>query len=404
MLGLRHQLPVHSPLGAGALLRSLAPGTGAGACAALQRELADSYRADAVVLCGSGTQALQLALAAAAVEEVALPAFTCYEVASAAVGARVRVRLYDVDPDTLSPDAASLENALRAGAGAVVVAPLYGVPVAWSELEALATAHGALLIEDAAQGHGGSWRGARLGSLGPASVVSFGRGKGWTGSGGGALLLRRSATRLLEHAGLRSVRATAGSRGARPLLMAAAQWAMARPSIYRVPLSLPGLGVGETHYHPPRDPVPMPPAAAVLARATRAEAEAEATRRHENALRLLATLAASPAVETIRLPAGGVGGYLRLPLRLAQGLDSFPAPERALRLGVGRSYPTTLAELPALARLLAGPARIPGAQALARELVTLPTHSRISERERAELLRLLLELPRRTRQGERARR
>jgi len=97
-----------------------------------------------------------------------------------------------------------------------------------------------------------------------------------------------------------------------------------------------------------------------------------------------------------------VGRYLRLPVRLPQGLASFPSPERALRLGVGRSYPGTLADLPELApHLLAGKA-CPGARRLVRELVTLPTHTRVSARERGELARLLAAIAPGERAGERA--
>ena len=54
------------------------------------------------------------------------------------------------------------------------------------------------------------------------------------------------------------------------------------------------------------------------------------------------------------------------------------------------SYPTTLAEVPQLRPLLAGlETRWPGAEALARELVTLPTHSRVTGAEREEILALL---------------
>ncbi len=402
MFGLRHQLPVYSPLPAEALARSLAAGAARSAPAALRAELAEHYEADTVVLCGSGTQALQLALAAAGAEEVALPAFTCYEVASAAVGAGVRVRLYDLDPETLAPDPGSLAAALRAGATVVVVAPLYGVPVPWSEVESLAAAHGALLVEDAAQGHGASWRGKPLGAVGEVSVVSFGRGKGWTGAAGGALLLRRSGTRLVAHPEVARVARTAAPGAARPTLVAAAQWVVGRPSVYRLPLMLPGLGLGETRYHPPREPVGMPRRAAALARATRAESEAEAARRRELAAELLAGVEGRPDALRIRLPAGAVGGYLRLPVRLPRGMASFESPERALRLGVGRSYPSTLAEVPALLPRLLGGAAVPGARQLVRELVTLPTHSRVSREERAELLRLLAEIPRAEPAGERA--
>jgi dTDP-4-amino-4,6-dideoxygalactose transaminase len=386
MSKLRHQLPVHSPIPPGALLAAAWRGTRRRARGLLAAELAARYPAEKVVLVGSGTQALQLALRACGAEEVALPAFTCYDVASAAIGAGARVRLYDVDPVTLSPDAASLESALRQGVRVVVVAPLYGVPVRWGEIEALAASYGARVIEDAAQGSGASWRGTPLGGLGTISVISFGRGKGWTGGSGGAVLLRGSATLLPE-------RVAAAGGGLRAWTGAAAQWAVGRPAIYVLPVSLPGLGLGETRYHAPAVPAGMPAAAAALALATRAASDAEAESRRENARLLLEALSGSPAAGTIHPPAGSVAGYLRLPLRLPHGLDSFASPERALRLGVGRSYPTTLAELAPLQGSLVGVSALPGAQQLARELVTLPTHSRLRAWERAELLRSIAAIP-----------
>ncbi|HEX8362305.1 MAG TPA: hypothetical protein VF613_19460, partial [Longimicrobium sp.] len=83
-------------------------------------------------------------------------------------------------------------------------------------------------------------------------------------------------------------------------------------------------------------------------------------------------------------------GYLRLPLRIAGGLGALRDPARARRLGAAPGYPTPLAELPALHGRLTGPERHwPGAAALARDLVTFPTHSRVTPAERAELLSLL---------------
>ncbi len=389
MLGLRHQVPVYSPISARALATSLSPGGRGAGAAELSVALAEKYGAAAVVLCGSGTEALQLALTAAGAREVALPAFTCYDVATAALGAGAGVRLYDVDPETLAPDVSSVEEAVRAGAGVVVVAPLYGVPVPWAELEALATERGALLVEDAAQGHGASWRGRLLGALGEVSVLSFGRGTGWTGGAGGALLLRGAGARFLEHPDVRRVADAASPATVAPVLAATAQWAVGRPAIYRLPLALPGLELGQTRYHAPRAPRPMPARALALAAATRAEAEEEAVRRRRNALALLGELGADSGATTIRLPDDAVGGYLRLPLRLPRGLASFASPERALRLGVGRSYPTTLAEVPALRpRLLPG-GPLPGARRLVGELVTLPTHSRIASWERAEIVAMI---------------
>jgi dTDP-4-amino-4,6-dideoxygalactose transaminase len=162
--------------------------------ASLTDELARRYSADHALLCGSGTQALQIAITLAMRQvgdsTVALPAFTCFDVATAAVGARAKIRFFDLDPSTLSPDLSSLEAALARGTRIVVVSHLYGFPVDWDALADLLARYGAIAVEDAAQGDHADWRGRILGSLGPISVLSFGRGKGWTGGSGGAVLVR----------------------------------------------------------------------------------------------------------------------------------------------------------------------------------------------------------------------
>jgi len=391
---LRHQLAVYSPvsLRAGGRAAGDALRRGADPRAPLLAELLRDYAAAGGALCGSGTQALQLALAEARRRggdaPVALPAFSCYDVAAAAVGAGVRVALYDVDPGTLAPDPASLERVLAAGAGAVVAGPLYGVPLDWDALRGAADRHGALLVEDAAQGHGASWRGRPLGSLGDLSVLSFGRGKGWTGGRGGALLARGGAAAA---PGALSVPTPADE--ARTAVLVAAQWLLGRPGVYGIPASIPGLGLGETTYHDPSPPAGITRAAAALLRHAREGSRVEAAARRTNAAALLARLPALPAgggARAVRVPAGAEAGWLRLPLRLPRGLDGLASPARARRLGVAASYPTTLAALPRLRPLLVGPeTRWPGAEALVRELVTLPTHSRVTAAERDEILALL---------------
>lgn len=118
--------------------------------------LSTRYDARAVALTDSGTAALVLAMRLTAPRgTVALPAYGCVDLIAAAVRARVRVRLYDVDPATLSPDLDSVRQALARGADAVVVAHFYGYPADIPGVRALADAAGARVIEDAAQHAGG---------------------------------------------------------------------------------------------------------------------------------------------------------------------------------------------------------------------------------------------------------
>ncbi len=390
---LRHQLPVYSPIPIRALVAAAASsvrlsGDARGRLAATLRA---DFGADDVLLCGSGTQALQLALehakrAAKRDALVALPAFSCFEIASAAVGASMPVVLYDLDPLSLAPDLDSLAGALQRGASVVVVAPLYGVPVAWDSLERLAGRHQAMLIEDAAQGHGASYRGKPLGALGPISTISFGRGKGWTGGAGGAVLYRRGQRSDV------SLREPPSSRSLRSGIGLAAQWGLGRPSLYGLPLAVPGVELGTTVYHPPLAPVSISPAAAAAALSSRDASLREAERRRGNAMWIGEIL-----TRQSRLRAAGAGdagdsrfGGLRFPVLAPRGLAGFSDPDAASALGVAPSYPEELGRLAQLAPLLVdGPSSSPGAAMLARELMTLPSHSLLTNRDRHALAELI---------------
>lgn len=380
---LRHQLAVASPLRLRGLLRggraALAPD---GRTTHAEREhvagrLAAAAGAHAVALTGSGTSALVAALRMVAARgPVALPAWGCIDLAAAAARAGVRVRLYDVDPVTLGADPASLGRALDAGAGSVVVAHLYGVPVDVDAVRAIAAPRGALVIEDAAQAAGATLRGRAAGALGDLVVRSFGRGKGTCAGSGGALLARDAtlAPAVRELAD----RLGTGGRGSGTLAVTAAQWALGRPSIYGLPARLPGLRLGEMVYHPAGEPTPMSAAAVgLLADALDLDAPGVAARR---AL-ADAYAAAIPAgaVQRVQPPPGAVPGWLRYPV-----LD--PAARTAPALGVLRGYPCTLLEMEPMQPLLLERVAMPGAERLARTLVTLPTHHLVS---RADVERIV---------------
>ena len=362
----------------------------------LGAELEREYSADRAVLLGSGTQALQVAieLAMRQVEDaaIALPAFTCFDVATAAVGARARLRFYDLDPCTLAPDLQSLERVLKQGARIVVISPLYGFPVDWDAVADLVAPYGAIAVEDAAQGDHAEWRGQRLGSLGPISVLSFGRGKGWTGGKGGALLVREQPPWGDLREGVNEMSDRWNRRSAEGPVVGglAVQWALGRPECYAIPRTLPWLHLGETVYHDPAPPSPMTRAASACLAATRPAATREGEARRRTAAALLAAIGSRPQVRPIRPLAGGTPGYLRLPLRLAHGLAGFPQTETMMRLGIAPSYPAVLGAIPEVRPWMddATPGW-PGGEELVRTLCTVPTHSLVTEADRAELIQQL---------------
>jgi dTDP-4-amino-4,6-dideoxygalactose transaminase len=357
----------------------------------LRRMLGERFGGE-VVLVGSGTQALQTALRAAtatgelAGAPVAVPAYSCYDLVSACVGAGVRVEFYDIDPASLSPDWDSLDEALGRGARVVLAGNLYGLPLDWDALRSRVQAVGGLLVEDAAQGIGSEWAGRPGGTFGDATVLSFGRGKGWTGGGGGALLLRDprlSGTASGPEWG------NSRPRGVRSLVGSVAQWALGRPGIYGIPRSIPALALGETVYKPPASVAPISAVSAALVLATAAAATEEIGIRREAAEFWQRSLPAGPW-RWPTVPEGGSSAYLRFPIvtdgdsirrRLLESLDRF---------GAAAGYPRALDELDAARRIVASSPRrnLQGARILAAGLLTLPTHSRVDGRDRREILRV----------------
>ena len=332
----------------------------------------------------SGTTALTLALRLAAIEtgsrRVALPAYGCFDLATACDGAESEVVLYDLDPATLGPDLASLDRALEAGARTIVAVHLYGMPVDMRRLRELARKTNSVLVEDAAQAAGATFEGRPCGSLGELSVLSFGRGKGLTSGGGGALLAHGERWRG-EHPRLDD-RQGPGGGGAMPLLKSTVQCLLARPSLYRLPAALPFLGLGETVYHPPRPARAMTRSAAGVLAGTVRLAGAELERRRANAARLLQFASGAEQIAVVRALAESEPGWLRLPLLAGAGRRAASSNGSASRRGVMPGYPAVLGTLRGFkARVVNREERFPGATALVERLVTLPTHGMLVEED-----------------------
>jgi dTDP-4-amino-4,6-dideoxygalactose transaminase len=365
---------VWSPLPGSALLAGAAGLAGRDRRGPVAAQLRQRLGAADVWLTDSGTSALGLALRVAG-GAAALPAYCCYDVATAADWAAVPVLLYDLDPATLGPDWDSLRRAVRAGAGAVVIAHLFGVPVDLPEARRTIGPTGALVIEDAAQGAGGTFDGKPLGAWGDVSVLSFGRGKGTTGGGGGALVARaESGTTVVARARSLTRPATAGGA---ELARLAAQWLLARPAIYGIPSALPFLGLGQTVYrtpHAPREAARIQ--AAALERTLPLEARETAMRR-SSAARLIEA-ATRHGWSVPRVATGAAPSWLRLPLTEAPAAP--PDLAQGRRLGVMPGYPRALIDLRGFGgRVRNADWEFPGARELARRLITLPTHSRLRE-------------------------
>ena len=96
----------------------------------------------------------------------------------------------DTERDTWNMDPAALEKAFEIypEVRLVVLVHLYGTPARIDEIRAICDKHNALIVEDAAESFGASYKGVQTGCFGDVSIISYNGNKIITGSSGGMLL------------------------------------------------------------------------------------------------------------------------------------------------------------------------------------------------------------------------
>lgn len=351
-------------------------------------------------------------------EEVLIPAFTCYSAPSSIVRAGLKIRLCDLQPDSLDFDftqlAATLSDAShtrgpdasvyrviadspREASGgvdgnrllAVVPTHLFGIPADIPRLRGLIRDPGISIVEDAAQAMGETWDSRKLGTLGDVSFFSLGRGKAMSTVEGGIILTDRDdIAAKLSHlvAGLPAY----SSWGLLNLfLKAVALVLFLQPLLFWIPRSIPSLRLGETLFEPHFPIRRMSSFQAGLARHWRKRLQELHDCREKNVNRWIAVLERQgthqPHIRNRRTL-----GLIRFPISVTD-IENREFVLRASAdkgLGVMPVYPNAIDGIPEL-RGQIGAQEYPIAESYARNLVTLPTHAFLTQGDMIEVSRLL---------------
>lgn len=176
----------------------------------LEQQLADYVGTRHCVTCANGTEAMTLALKAWGIREgdaVFVPDFTFFSTGEVVTAEGAAPVFVDVDPKSFNIDPTDLENKIEATIKkgeltpkVIITVDLFGLPADYPAIRRIADNYGLLILEDGAQGFGGSLNGKRNCSFGDISTTSFFPGKplGCYGDGGACFTDREDWAALMD--------------------------------------------------------------------------------------------------------------------------------------------------------------------------------------------------------------
>ena len=179
-------------------------------CQALLEQVTGAVRALLTTSCTDALEMCALLLRLQPGDEVIVPSFTFVSTANAFVLLGATPVFIDIRPDTLNLDESRLEALITRRTKAIVPVHYAGVACEMDPILEIARRHGIVVVEDAAHGLFGHYRGRPLGSLGSLATLSFHETKNVTCGEGGALLINDPA--YLERAEILRDKGTNRSR------------------------------------------------------------------------------------------------------------------------------------------------------------------------------------------------
>lgn len=164
-----------------------------------EENFADYIGTNYALTTSNGTTALHLALASLNLgpgDEVILPTLTMIACANMIKLCRAKPVFVDSEPRTWNIDPSKIEAKITNKTRAIMVVHLYGHPADMTPIQKIAKKYGIYIIEDAAEAHGATYRGKKVGGIGDIGCFSFYANKIITTGEGGMCVTNNN--RLME--------------------------------------------------------------------------------------------------------------------------------------------------------------------------------------------------------------
>lgn len=338
--------------------------------------LASRVGSDTCILVGSGRSALTLILLSLIdrgdSKEVIVPAYSCSTVLQSVLTAGLTPRFIDISPETFDFDREAVLRLIENEPLAVIGVHLYGLANDYSEVIQAAREQGVTFIEDAAQSFGAKVNRTYVGMQGDVGFYSLGLGKCLPAGKGGVIVGRPDFIEGIHHvlgkldpnASKRGFGSSVRSIGYKAAVSPFGWWWVKRTRINPASAGedfsgLPDIGFAK-----------LPAVNAGLGDSLLKRADTVHGLWRDNAAKLCAELQDFNFLKIPRTLSSSQPVYLRFPVVIETHLRReriFKKLEYA-GIGVSRSYQFTLPDI------IRAPGEFPGAEKLARNLITLPTN------------------------------
>lgn len=299
------------------------------------------------VAVNSGTSGQHLGLLAAGVgpgDEVIVPSFTFAATGNSVALTGATPVFVDIEPNYFTLDPQAVRAAITPRTKGIMPVHLYGHPYLVDEMAAIAEEHGLAIYEDAAQAHGASWRGRKVGTLGDFAMFSLYPTKNMTAGEGGMVTCATEEIarnlRLLRNQGMEK----------------------------QYENEAVGFNARMTDIH------------AAIGRVQLTKVDAWTEQRQANAAILDQGLAGLSGIEVPKVAAEAVHVYHQYTVRVDPAERD--RMQRALKdehgVGSGVYYPIPNHRLPSLAKYAPG-LHLPETERAASQVLSLPVHPSLSE-------------------------
>ena len=325
--------------------------------------------------------------------EVIISAYTCYSVAASVLNAGLKIRVCDIDSNTLSYNLEKLEHFDHSKILAIVTANLYGIPNELDKILSIAKTKGIYLVDDAAQCLDGKINDKYSGTFGDAGIFSLDKGKNITSMEGGIIATDSDDLAKILQKKINQAPRTPSLTIFKNLIKFIIYLILINPRLYWIPNKMPFLGLGKTAYDTNFEIEQYSNTLAGIGLSLFRKIDSITRIRLNNASYLIDKLSSIPGI-TLPLPRSYIKPvFLRLPILVSMDIrDHLIKRLNDEGIGASYSYPGSIVDIEEIkSELNINDLNANEGRMVAKQIITLPTHHYVSKNDIDHMVTIISE-------------